>query len=273
MKAIDEILEQMEYDDFIDHYNSYIITNDRELLMKYIFAINVSDFKLLCGSNDFKIEDTRISKYYLRNFDNEVLFYFQKVKNKEIISANEDWSCTTIERTYLGNGEFHFSVNEGYGEMIEEYEGWVMNKNFEYFKTPTYYSNLENQNQPFRLKNIKTAKIEKINELLNIDIMKIGKNNTFWEKRDGALLRYFDKISNKRLYLTQHVLDELNKDNSSILRIETTIDRDEIISYYVNGIFNERTNLRMNIDYKNRNSDYPLKYVREPENNDVPFMP
>ncbi|WP_158977273.1 hypothetical protein [Cellulophaga sp. L1A9] len=269
LKAIDEILEQMGYDDFIDHYNSYIITNDRELLMKYIFTLTVSDFELLCGSNDYKIEETRISKYYLRSFNEEVLFYFRKVKNKEIVSANEETVCTSFER--FGNGEFHTLTGTGYGDVASYYEGWVMNKNFEYFKTPAHYSNLENSNTIFCLKNIKKANLEEINELLNFDILKGCQNINLWEQRDGGLLRYFDKNSNKRLYIAQHILDALIIDINAVLRIETTIDRDQIIAYYVNGIFNESTKLRRTTNYENRNSDYPIKYIRKPEDDDLLF--
>src|SRR5690606_28081186 len=122
LEIIKEIMK-LESDGFMYKYHDYIVTNDKDLLMKYIFVLNLSDFIMLCGTGDFQYEQIRINPQFFRKFNREVLYYFSKIKDEEIISANQEWSCTTIEHTYLGNGKFHTSENKLRGELIEEYEG------------------------------------------------------------------------------------------------------------------------------------------------------
>ena len=119
--------------------------------------------------------------------------------------------------------------------------GWIENKEFSYFETPQRYLNEEQTNKEFYLKDIKKGNLETLNSLININILDIGKDDNFpsinWELRKG-LLRYFDKVSSKRLYISQYHLDALSKDNDLVLTIDTQLDPNHYIEYYVTGIEN-----------------------------------
>lgn len=273
-KTVEKIIEEIANDGFTDNYHPFIITNDNELLSQYIFALNLSDFKILCGSNDLKQNEIRINPRKFRKFDLEVLYYFSKIKNGDIISANQYWSCTTLEKVYLSNGDFDYYENTGKGELIEEYEGWQMNKEFEHFKTPLPYQKENNKNKVFKIENLESASIEELNELLNVNILDLPfyeKEKKHWIPVGNQCLKYFDRESKRNLYLSYSILERLNTKQTPRLEINTTLDKEFFITHYITGLSDKDTGqVYFRINYENAGIGFRKKYV-EPFSDKTPL--
>ncbi|WP_037320417.1 hypothetical protein [Salegentibacter sp. Hel_I_6] len=262
---VENIIKQMANDDFEDKYHPFIVTNDNEFLLQYIFALNLSDFKILCGSKEFDENEIRINHRNFKKFDEEVLYYFSKIKNGEIISANQCWSFSTLERVDFGNGDFEYWENTGKGEFIQEYEGWQMNKEFEYFKTPLPYQKEDNKNKVFNFKNLETASIEELNELLNVNILELTffeKEKKHWIPVGNQCLKYFDRESKRNLYLSQSILERLKTEQTLKLAIETTLDKEFFITHLITGLIDENSDqVYLRINYENAGIGFQKKYI------------
>ena len=108
----EEMLEIIEECNVRNDFNVryfIVITNDETFLNKYLFTINLDEFKMLCGVENYIEKNIRINSDYFFKFDEEVFTYFKKILNDEIISATMLWTC----ETYFPE----------YGDVIENFEG------------------------------------------------------------------------------------------------------------------------------------------------------
>jgi hypothetical protein len=97
-----------------------IVTNDDELLKKYIVAINIEEFKMLCKVN-FESRKIRINPLHSFEYDENVFKYLEKILNNELNSATMDWKY---------RGIYIYEMGEyAYGD---EYNGWKENWEFNY---------------------------------------------------------------------------------------------------------------------------------------------
>lgn len=208
-----------------------IITNDNDLLLKFIICINEDELKMLCRIKEFDNKNIRINKSNFLLFDEKVFDIFNKIKNNEIISASMSWSHST---TYPYD-------DSSIGIDNLSFEGWVFNKEFYYFETPFRYKKNINNSEIFYLDDIKKGNIEIFKKLININILEIENDpnqNVNWEFRNN-FLRYFDRISRKRFYISKELLNLLKNDNRLEFNVETIFDKNHYIEYYVTGIYNE----------------------------------
>src|SRR5690606_22819993 len=93
----------------------------------------------------------------------------------------------------------------------------------------------------FQLENIEKANLETLETLLNVNILKIGDESNpeiNWELRNG-FLRYYDKTSQKRLYIKSIFLEYLKLNNDITFNIKTKFTESHYIEYYVAGIDTE----------------------------------
>lgn len=207
-----------------------IITNDKELLSKFIVCINEDELKMLSYVKEFNDKEIRINKSFFSSFNAQVFENFNKIKNDEIVSANMAWTYSTVypyDDTTVGIDSVDF-------------EGWVFNKEFSYFETPNRYKK-NNEKETFYLTDIKKGNIEVFKNLVNIDILEIGNEinqNVNWEFRNN-LLRYYDKISCTRLYITTELLNLLRVDNNLEFVVETRLDKNHYIEYFITGVYKE----------------------------------
>jgi hypothetical protein len=207
-----------------------IITNDNQFLSKFIFCINDDEFKMLSRFKDFNERKIRINKSHFSSFNEIVFSSYIKIKNHDIVSANMSWSHNT---TYPYD-------DPSIGIDSKDFDGWVENKEFNYFETPVRYRK-NNENKVFSFTDIKKASLKMLESLLNINILEIGNElnqSVNWEFRNDYL-RYYDKVSCKRFYITKELLDKLKADNEIEFVIETKLDKNHYIEYYVTGIYTE----------------------------------
>lgn len=212
-----------------------IITNDSQLLSTYIVTLNEEELKMLCGKVDFDKKKIRINKSFFENYESSVFYYYEKIKNNECVSASMKYNFYTI---------YPFD-DPTIGVLTKDYIGWVVNKEFLYLKTPSRYLNDDSSNVQFHLDDVTEANLKTFEKLLNVNILEIGNDdkiqNTNWENRKG-LLRYYDKISSKRLYISQENLNELKNKKDTVFLIETKLDSNFYIEYYVIGVKNIKEN-------------------------------
>lgn len=237
----EEILEQIEhhsFTSFLDKHLPKILTNDTEYLQKYFFAINFDEVKMLSNLNDYKTSEIRINKDYFEKYNEDVFNYCKKIINGDIISANEYWESMTLERTYLGNGEFHFSENTGRGELIENYAGWRENIYFEYLKTPEKYLEENNFREIFSIKDIRLTNIEELNKILNVSILELNENSNDTILK-GNFYCYFDSISQKKLFIHKESLKYLLKHNNVKIKIDIKFDKDFTVEYHITSLTRE----------------------------------
>ena len=208
-----------------------IISNDEVLLSKYIVVINEDEFKMLCNLSEFKKQHIRLSKDYFKKINKEVYSYFLMIKDFEIVSANTTYSSETL---------YPFQDDPTICQEHYSYEGWVINKEFDYFKTPERYNSSNDSDGLFFLKDVQVADLEKIKELVNVNVLSLG-NETNPDQKwhfEGEYLKYFDQVSSKRIYIKQESLDALIQDKNTVFDIDTRLDKDYFIEYYVLGIHN-----------------------------------
>lgn len=225
----DKILEIIEAETPNSKISDFlIITNDDQLLSKFIFCINESELLMLCRFESFSKSEIRINKYHFTFYDKIVYEKYIKIKNNDILSANMLWSSDTI---------FPYD-DPSIGIYSEYFVCWVENKTFIYFETPVRYRR-NNENEVFSYADIKKAGLKTFERLLNINILEIG--NEFnqsinWEYKNDYL-KYYDKVSCRRLYITKELLDKLKVDNEIEFVVETKLDKNYYIEYYVKGIY------------------------------------
>jgi hypothetical protein len=224
--SIDEVYDVCESEiDFT------IITDDLKLLSKFIFAINVDELKMLCKIPDYNKKNIRISEHYFNSLNEKVYDYFLKILNNELISANMSWTYPTV----------YPYDDETIGVSFENYEGWVENKEFIYFKTPDRYKNPQDFTNIFHFENVKKADIKKLQKLINVNILEIGTQADIslnWGIRNG-LLKYYDTHSHKRIYISQDLLNQLKEDNELVFEVDTRLDKNNYIEYFITGLLNE----------------------------------
>lgn len=216
-----------------------VVTNDNKLLMKFVNAINIDELKMLCNINGYDKNKIRINKSWIGP-SLVVYDYFIKIKEKEIISAEQIW----IEDT--------FTSIDGNTQYYEYCEGWCENNYFEYFKTPIRYRFSLEDDSVFSYEIIKKGNIETFKILLDIDILDIGKDHNpdqNWEWK-GEWLRYFDKTSKIRLYIKPDLLKSLSEDNEVEFVVESKLDKSYYIEYYLTEIYNQ-----YNDDWDDKDND------------------
>lgn len=235
-----QILEIIDKEDGYNFKAGFftIVTNDENFLDKYIFTINLDEFILLCWKyNDDKSKmprcdsnNIRINCNFFDGFSQNIYQYFLKILNGDIISASEYYTDVYYE--------FYDDINAfTYKDSDSHYEGWRENINFIHFLTPKRYK-VNNEESIFHNPDYTQGNIGIFKKLLNINILEIGTDlapNINWEWCNGRL-RYFDKISNKRLYITEELLQFLRNDNNINFQIKTTLNKNFYIEYFVTGL-------------------------------------
>ena len=209
-----------------------VVTDDLELLFRYISAINADELKLLCNLEDYYKCEIRINKDVVGCYQKgtHLFTYFTKILNNEIVSANMSWETSELKPF----------DNNSYVEYCNSYEGWVENQSFLYFETPSRYKINQSDKEVFSYECLKYASLEKLNSVFNCNLLKIGcddDNSKNWEYRNG-LLRYFDPTSKKRIYFKEQILNEAKEriEDGLIFKIKTKLDYNFYIEYYIEDI-------------------------------------
>ncbi|PVX46170.1 hypothetical protein C8C85_1996 [Flavobacterium sp. 103] len=257
-----QILEIIDKESGYNFKSGYItiVTNDESFLDKYLFTINLDEFKLLCWkyNNDkskmpeYDSNNIRINCDFFHGFSQYIYQYFLKILNDDIISASQYYTEISYEAVDFSGFEY---VN-----TEKHYEGWRENIDFIHFITPERYRK-NNDESIFHNNDYTEGNIETFKKLLNVNILEIGTDlapNINWEWCNGRL-RYFDKISNKRLYITEELLQFLRNDNTINFLLKTTLDKNFYIEYYVTGLdypLPQKDNKYKDEDESNSSKDY-----------------
>jgi hypothetical protein len=268
-----EILNNFNYE--YERFESFIITNDQFLSNKYLLAINEEEFKSLCQleynekqvrlSNKLLYQKSSNQKNYTLFFSNhiaiEIFDMYFKVKSDEIISASSTFDYEPSDTVYDDEG-----YEIGYRDDYHTYTGLDDNVNFFYFETPGRYRTADSFSDIFYLKKIGIAKISAINDFFNVDILKIGNDETpdiNWELKED-LLKYYDKKSCCRFLISLELLKEIKSYDDPyelFINTSTKLDKNHYIEHHANSIFfekeidNDENEERKNND-KNENDNY-----------------
>ncbi len=207
-----------------------ILTDDNFFLYLYIFCINFEELKLLCEIDYFK-DEIRINPNYYENLPKEVFDYSIEIYNNiNIISACDFYSMYKLDR------------DDNY--CFYNYEGWFVNRNFNYFKTPLRYRKTCDNDGIFQIPYLEKANLIQLNKIFNIDILKLDHDSDVkWEIK-GEFLKYYDRVSCKRFFIKQDLLDILKEKNYLDLIIKTNLDKNFYIEYYAVDIERYDENLQ-----------------------------
>lgn len=226
--SVNDIINIIEFEVFnFEIGDIYVVTNDEKLLAKYFVTINIDDFKMLCKI-DFDHKKLRISERKYHLFNEEIYRYFQKIRNEDIISACMNWKFKAI----------YPYDDQTVGVNIEIFDCWKENTYFEYFKTPARYKINQEENEIFNLPVVEEVSIIQLEKLINVNILEIGTDefpNLNWEWRN-KMLRYYDRKSSKRFYITQNILRFISINPGVLLTIETKFDKNQYIEYYAKRV-------------------------------------
>ena len=220
----------LEHNRFADF--SILITNDYDLYHKYKYVINYEEFIMLCGFKDYEKKLIQLNKSYFPSYDINTFKYFIKVLVGEIVSATMEYNS---HEDFYSDADYTLA----YSHSIS-FDGWSENKNFLFFN-PFRYENQYNKylkNDSFELPDLNNSTVIDLEDFFGVNILEIGteKNqNLNWEWRKNQL-RFFHKEKSVRFYITPEILENLNKDKSQILLIETVLDRNHYIEFYVQGL-------------------------------------
>lgn len=195
-----------------------ILTNDDYFLELYIFCINVDELKLLCEL-DYEKDNIRINPNYFNKLPIEVFNFSKEIYDKKIISACNIYNTYRVQ-------DYEYSY------ICWDYEGWFVNRNFNYFKTPLRYSKTCDNYGIFQIPYLEKANLIQLNKIFNIDILKLDHDSDpKWEIK-GEFLKYYDRVSCKRFFIKQDLLDILRENVYLKLVIETKLDKNFYIEYY-----------------------------------------
>ena len=227
-EEIIKIIDKEVLDNF-DHSYFIIVTNDKTFLNKYLFTINIDELKIICDINDYNKKNIRINPSFYFDFKYMNFIYFQKILDNEIITASMHW----IRKT-----DYPYE-DKSIGVTDVTFNGWIENKEFVYFKTPLRYRNDINEDSVFSFRDYSKGNIETFKKMVNINILEIGTDYYSpylnWRYNNG-LLKYYDKISCTRLYIQENLFQSLKDDNNINFHVETKLDKNLYIEYYVTGI-------------------------------------
>lgn len=119
---IEKIIEEKR-NFYTDSGDFLVVTNDQNILNKYLFALNIDDLKFLCYVEDFDKYKVRISKNNFRLHE-DIYPYFLKILLGENISATMNWS---EEKIYPWE-------DSSFYEFTPHFIGWILDKEFNYVK-------------------------------------------------------------------------------------------------------------------------------------------
>lgn len=219
---------------FIDkEYLFKIITNDEELLSKYIFCLNLDDLKMISNKEDFDVYKTRIRK--IKNYyPEEVLYFVEKIINNEISSAQMCWTENNLSDEY-------------YTIKSKSFLGWVINKGNSKYDIPFQFSKNEDGSYTSKPK-IKIIEFKSLNKIFGINILELDNSHLI---NRNKLIKIFDKKTRMRLFLPEELQSTLRKeylskyynpfngcDSKLLLDVEIIMDHNFYIEYYIKGINN-----------------------------------
>ena len=119
---IEKIIEEKR-NFYTDTGDFFVITNDQNILSKYIFSLNVDDLKFLCNVDKFDKYKVRISKYNFRLHQDFYQFFF-KIFVGENLSASMNWIS---EKIYPWE-------DSSFYEFTSHFSGWILDNEFSYTK-------------------------------------------------------------------------------------------------------------------------------------------
>ena len=226
-EEIIKIIDKEVLDNF-DHSYFIIVTNDKTFLNKYLFTINIDELKMICSNNDYNKKNIRINPSFYFDFNNVNFIYFQKILDNEIITASMQWIRETDDPY----------EDKSIGITDDTFKGWIENKEFVYFKTPLRYRIDINEDSVFSFRDYSKGNIETFKKMVNINVLEIGtdySSNLNWSRSNG-FLKYYDRISCTRLYIYENLFQSLKEDNNINFHVETKLDKNLYIEYYVTGV-------------------------------------
>jgi hypothetical protein len=251
---IEKIFDKDEVDNLVSslslkNIRSYIVvTNDENYLNVYLCTINLYELALLCGcGNDTDKKKIRFNKDFYYRYDSSVYYYVKKIIDGEIISATMKW----VRDVSYPWGDDQNSITE----II--FDKWLENLNFKYLKTPLRYRKNENDDSFFNVEDCTVGNVDLFEKIFNINILLIGTSfypdDIFWEFRDNYL-RYFDKISKKRLYIKIDDLYQMKSNEIINVSVEVKLDKNLYIEYYVIGVIDYSNEDYIEFDHDNSNN-------------------
>lgn len=222
-----------------DFTNTLVVTDDEEYLKKYIFTINLDELKMLCGFS-FNKSNIRINAEYFGSYDKLFFKHFAKVFNKEVISTSMSWKKKLF--------------NDESSDYYFDFMGWKENFEFLFYKKPYRYRSSDLDIDVFNIEHYDEVTLVMLNKIFNTNVLEIECNkypqNT-WEK-DNSFLKYYDKLSCKKLYILPHLLEELRNPGVR-LKTETSFSKSQYVEYYAVDLIQNK------LDPKN----IPNKYISE----------
>lgn len=100
-----------------------VVTNNQNILNKYLFALNLDDLKFLCYVENFDKYKIRISKNNFKLHE-DIYPYFSKILVGKNVSAT---MCWRDEKIYPWE-------DSSFYEFTSNFTGWILDKEFYYSK-------------------------------------------------------------------------------------------------------------------------------------------
>lgn len=196
----------------------FIISNDDILLSKYSVVISENNFEKMCIiQNDLKRSQ----------FNPTCLEYFKQIKSDELISASN--LDITIYEMYKNMPHFPPKTKNN----------WLENKEFKFLKTPFAYKQ-EFLVDPFQFAIMATESLRSLNKSFNLKLTRtddLNKLSEYGFQIRKNILKYYDPITRKRLYVKIEDFLEFIKNHKLNLAIDISIDNNFYIEYHVRCVY------------------------------------
>lgn len=241
-------------------FHSLIVTNDDFLLKTFIYAINVDEFIQLCR---FETKNKKNSRLNINSFEvyntDDLLSNFIKILSGKIVSANtvftEEWLKDDGKDYYCG-----INMN-----------GWQFNTAFDFLKIPRHYPFVENE--ILSLTNHTKQTIIFFSSLLKYEVVNVFKNKKLWMNTKKGL-KYYDDKSRKRIYIPEHIFDNLiNGFEFLYININTVISNYLYIEYHIEEYNNTRTDEYVEFHYELSEIEYLCLTDEEFDNQEIEEPP
>ena len=210
-----------------DHQFFLIVTDDYELLSKYIFTINEDELKMLCDCElEYDKTNIRINKQFYPEYYLEIFEFYKQINDGLLLSANL-YTMTKTE-SWDHFGQTHYATEIVFAE-------WIRNIFFKYSKRNLVYNSNEKAHKFVRNEYLIEADYKKLSEIFSTDFeseIKIKENL----KLKDNYYEYRNLKSNQTFLFAVPFHQTILEDRVSKFNIETEITMEQAILYRVESI-------------------------------------
>ncbi len=210
-----------------DHQFFLIVTDDYELLSKYIFTINEDELKMLCNCElEYNKSNIRINKQFYPKYYLEIFDFYKQIVDGLLLSAN----LYTITKTESWDhfGQTHYATDIVFAE-------WISNIFFKYSKRDLVYNTDEEAHKFVRNEYLIEADYQKLSEIFSTDFERDIKLKENLKQKDNHY-EFGNLKSDKTFHFAIPFHKTILEDRVSKFNIKTVITTEQAVSYQVESI-------------------------------------